>query len=836
MSHAGTSRFLPTADLLTQQSLRRLHRDAIEDPAEVRRLLDRAASAGITLHNGVDRRSSPRIGHIAAVSADRFRLRAPRISPDAQAIYLGFEIGPTRYFFAAPPLGGGGDELLDLALPAAIYTAERRELLRVRVPLAGTPPVVTLLQDDRKFEGRLRDYSYQGMAVSVPDAHAAGLEDAVEVEYADANEVTVRKYGSIRHRAPDDQRRGWTQLGLAVTAVRPQKPFAVESRSHILEGGLARRAWRRVALAGAIAKRLPARASARMQSRGDDAPLEIVEYANDRGEPIRGLVDRACGGRGGTAVVVPPAWGRTKESFSALSKTLVATFERSEEPLSVLRFDGTNRRGESFIDPECRASGDEYLRFRFSRAVQDIRASLEFVRTDPSIVPERVVVVSFSLGSIEARRALVEEADAISGWVSVVGMVDLQSGLRTVSGGVDFAYGQSMGISFGRHELVGVLSDMDGTGADAFEHGLVFLEDAKRDMAALQLPITWIHGRHDAWMDLERVRDLLAAGPAEGRRLVEIPAGHQMRSGREALETFQLISTEVSRMALGRELPPVVPDLETLESRMRAERARCKNPELDRVGFWSDYLLGRDRRLGFELMSATSAYQSLMQRQIALLEVEAHDHVLDVGAGTGDFPLLLAEADAGDGAHVTQLDLIHDALTRGRQRLERLERPPPFSVERLVADLDVNGTMLPLATHSADRALASLVLSYVSDPQALLLELRRVLRPGATLVLSSLRRDADISKVYVDSMAELPPDRRRARFGSEAAEDFELLQHVFLNDAARLMQMEDEGRFRFWDGEDLSRMLAEAGFDVAAVETAFGEPAQAVVVQARRPV
>ena len=112
----------------------------------------------------------------------------------------------------------------------------------------------------------------------------------------------------------------------------------------------------------------------------------------------------------------------------------------------------------------------------------------------------------------------------------------------------------------------------------------------------------------------------------------------------------------------------------------------------------------------------------------------------------------------------------------------------------------------------------------------------RVLRPAGTLVLSSMRRDADISKVYVDAMAELPPDRRRARFGVEAAVDFEGLQHVFLNDAARLMQLEDEGRFRFWDADELAQLLAEAGFEPLHLEPAFGDPAQAVIVQARRTV
>jgi hypothetical protein len=101
-------------------------------------------------------------------------------------------------------------------------------------------------------------------------------------------------------------------------------------------------------------------------------------------------------------------------------------------------------------------------------------------------------------------------------------------------------------------------------------------------------------------------------------------------------------------------------------------------------------------------------------------------------------------------------------------------------------------------------------------------------------VLSSLRRDADISRIYVDSIAELPPDRVREHFGVEASRDFDLLQRRFLNDAARLMQFEETGLFRFWDAGELSEMVKKAGFQNVRSERAFGTPPQAVVVSAER--
>ena len=46
-------------------------------------------------------------------------------------------------------------------------------------------------------------------------------------------------------------------------------------------------------------------------------------------------------------------------------------------PDAVIRFDGTNRRGESHVDPECRSPGHEYLHFTFSQAVRDIQALVD---------------------------------------------------------------------------------------------------------------------------------------------------------------------------------------------------------------------------------------------------------------------------------------------------------------------------------------------------------------------------------------------------------------------------------------------------------------------------
>ena len=183
-------------------------------------------------------------------------------------------------------------------------------------------------------------------------------------------------------------------------------------------------------------------------------------------------------------------------------------------------------------------------------------------------------------------------------------------------------------------------------------------------MERISVPVTWYHGRHDGWMELDRVRSLMEAGNSGHRRLIEIPTGHQMRSSSEALETFQVISEEVIRMATGLTARAPLPDLDDLERRISSERRRRPSPKIDLPDFWRDYLLGRNNGLGFDLLAATTAYQDLMKLQIDQLRLKKGAHILDLGSGNGDFCRSLAKQRPEEEFRVTQLDLVPKALSR----------------------------------------------------------------------------------------------------------------------------------------------------------------------------
>ncbi len=167
---------------------------------------------------------------------------------------------------------------------------------------------------------------------------------------------------------------------------------------------------------------------------------------------------------------------------------------------------------------------------------------------------------------------------------------------------------------------------------------------------------------------------------------------------------------------------------------------------------------------------------------------------------------------------------------RGRARVEHALA----GLRRIPADAFGRRRGLPFPDGRFDAVVLSLVLSYLEHPEDTLSEIHRVLVPGGILVLSSMKPDADSSKLFLDLLGrlesarddELPPGADRDKL-VEAA-------RAFVNSAAGLFRLEEEGQFRFYEADDLVDLVQSAGFDECQVSRSFGDPPQAVVVRCRR--
>lgn len=111
-----------------------------------------------------------------------------------------------------------------------------------------------------------------------------------------------------------------------------------------------------------------------------------------------------------------------------------------------------------------------------------------------------------------------------------------------------------------------------------------------------------------------------------------------------------------------------------------------------------------------------------LRRAFLLAHVQPGERVLDIGCGAGEFSAALLES----GALPVAVDVAGEALRRAVERVPQLDA-------RHWAD----GEPLPLGDVSVDAVWAGEVIEHVADLAPWLSELRRVLRPRGTLLVTT---------------------------------------------------------------------------------------------------
>jgi len=146
---------------------------------------------------------------------------------------------------------------------------------------------------------------------------------------------------------------------------------------------------------------------------------------------------------------------------------------------------------------------------------------------------------------------------------------------------------------------------------------------------------------------------------------------------------------------------------------------------------------------------------------LAVASVREGERVLDVAAGSGDLALEFAKR-AGPGGQVWLTDINRAMLERGRDRL--LDRGLPLPA------VQCDAQKLPFPSDYFDCVSVAFGLRNMTDKDAALAEMRRVLKPaGRLLILEFSRVWAPLSKVYDWYSFTVLPWLGRKVAGDEAA-------------------------------------------------------------------
>ncbi len=178
-----------------------------------------------------------------------------------------------------------------------------------------------------------------------------------------------------------------------------------------------------------------------------------------------------------------------------------------------------------------------------------------------------------------------------------------------------------------------------------------------------------------------------------------------------------------------------------------------------------------------------------LRRAFLLANVAAGDAVLDVGCGAGEFSAALLDA----GARPIGVDVADEALRRARERVPGLD-----------ARLWKQGEPLPADDASVDLVWAGEVIEHVADVAPWLSELRRVLRPRGTLLLTTPHHGPA-------TLLRLALSRRAFAAHFEPRSD-----HV-----------------QYFSPATLRELLDDLGFDVEELRAAGGVPGLRTTILAR---
>lgn len=527
----------------------------------------------------------------------------------------------------------------------------------------------------------------------------------------------------------------------------------------------------------------------------------------------------------GRFILLTPKYGETKKNNLRLSYFLAAN------RFKVLRFDHTNHVGES---------DGEMEQFTLPDAVGDIFDSLNYIENH--FEPEETVLVANSLSARCAYRAAALDA-RISRLVSVVGVVNLQQTIKNIYR-KDIIGTFLEGKHWGIIDILGFDIDSANFITKLADEDMHSLEGTLLDASKIQQPVLHLFAAKDVWVDRNEVLEVI--NRTNGRIVDIAEAYHEIGENPDAARATMETVAHFCMEGLA-EIPEelIVPNKKLVLDQNRKERNRLRQMyslKETEDEFWDGYL-GK-----FGTIEQATVYIDYFEKIRSLLgTLREKDVVVDAGCGNGFLGLSFLHAI--DAAHIAKsdfprqfsyigIDLTAGGLRKAFHRQAELKAEimrqrsrdissATFAYQHIDFDdlqLKVKGDealrRLPLADASVNKICSSLVVSYLKDPVRYVRELRRILKPGGTAVISSMKPDCDLTVLFHGFISQ------EAEEEDQLADDAQQL----LGAAGKIKVKEQSGIYGFFSEEELVSIVQAAGFTTYDTIRSLGNQANLVRV------
>lgn len=672
------------------------------DPEQIESLLGQAMKLGFEI---VAIQAQSRVPEILALSEiqplSACTLKGEGLNikfKTSDLLFVSFQIGYATYNFETmvSQIASDGSSLKCL-YPSVMFYSEKRATPRINPFGDLTVEIVLPPPFKGAVRGKIIDVSREGVAFAA-EAHGPALlagTPLASLKIQEEGKLLWEEKGEIRYvtrmsEQADEGFRYGVQFGIGRMSIQASQAPEIGVTFPRGNGPSTQRPKTDVREKKDLGESLPATPG-------------VIRLENSKGEEIVGLLNTSfpLDGDPVPVVLIPPAFGKTKETLFGLALTIIQNFRSVGKPVAVFRYDGIRRKGESFKDPEASEPPYEMIRASISQGAEDIKAVLDWLQLNPKLRASQVTLVTFSLSALEARIALREEAyrRRVDYWISCLGTVEFRNLMNRVNCGLDLLEQFQIGFDLGLIPILGNLINMVPYAADVVASRVATIDQAREDMRHLDLPITWIYGEYDSWVTSDLIRDVMSIQADAPREVIAVPLGHNARTSEEALRMFGLITSLAHRSLHQEMLKAVLPSKKDLEIMRRSEKDRLPPRKLkNRETYWRRYLIGEENLLGFDVMALSDDYDQLMDDQIHALDLTPEDRLLDLGGGTGNVISHLLKNGGPIPAHITIADLIPEAMEQAREKLAG--RFDQVKIDLLCLDIELN-RFLPIQRYLA---------------------------------------------------------------------------------------------------------------------------------------